>query len=104
MRHEFPAGFRWGCATSAYQIEGAPSIDGRESAPRDYLVRHVTALREAIARGIPVRGYFAWTLLDNFEWAEGYTHRFGLHYVDFATQRRRTKLSGAWYRDFLNGR
>ena len=79
MRHEFPAGFRWGCATSAYQIEGAPSIDGRESAPRDYLVRHVTALREAIARGIPVRGYFAWTLLDNFEWAEGYTHRFGLH-------------------------
>ena len=71
---------------------------------RDYLVRHVTALREAIARGIPVGGYFAWTLLDNFEWAEGYTHRFGLHYVDFATQRRRTKLSGAWYRDFLDGR
>ncbi|HEX4649169.1 MAG TPA: GH1 family beta-glucosidase [Steroidobacteraceae bacterium] len=70
---------------------------------RDYLVRHVTALREAITRGIPVRGYFAWTLLDNFEWAEGYTHRFGLHYVDFATQSRRTKLSGTWYRDFLNG-
>jgi beta-glucosidase len=59
------------------------------------------SLHEALARGVPVAGYFAWTLMDNFEWAEGYTRRFGLIHVDFATQQRRLKHSGAWYRDFL---
>ena len=59
------------------------------------------AVHEARARGVPVKGYFAWTLMDNFEWAEGYTRRFGLVHVDFATQQRRLKQSGAWYRDFL---
>ena len=71
---------------------------------RAYLQRHVAALREAIARGVPVRGYFAWSLLDNFEWAEGYTRRFGLTYVDFDSQRRTLKASGNWYRDFLRPR
>jgi beta-glucosidase len=68
---------------------------------RSYLERHLVAARECIARGVPLRGYFAWTLLDNFEWAEGYTRRFGLTHVDFATQRRTLKASGNWYRDFL---
>ncbi len=68
---------------------------------RDYLARHLAALRDAIADGCQVRGYFAWSLLDNFEWAEGYIRRFGLTHVDFATQQRRLKLSGLWYRDFL---
>lgn len=70
---------------------------------RNYLVRHLAAMRDAIAKGIAVKGYFAWSLLDNFEWAEGYLRRFGLVYVDFATQRRTLKLSGKWYRDFLRG-
>jgi beta-glucosidase len=74
-------------------------IDDRER--RDYLIRHLAALRETIARGSQVRGYFAWSLLDNFEWAEGYTRRFGLTHVDFATQLRRLKRSGKWYRAFL---
>jgi beta-glucosidase len=66
-----------------------------------YVQRHLQALHVALARGMPVKGYFAWTLMDNFEWAEGYTRRFGLIHVDFATQQRRLKQSGAWYRDFL---
>lgn len=70
---------------------------------RRYLMRHLAALKEIVALGIPVKGYFAWSLLDNFEWAEGYIHRFGLTHVDFATQQRRLKASGQWYRDFLRG-
>lgn len=70
---------------------------------RRYLMRHLAALREIVALGIPVKGYFAWSLLDNFEWAEGYVRRFGLTHVDFATQQRRLKASGKWYRDFLRG-
>ena len=70
---------------------------------RDYLVRHLAALRDAIAQGAQVKGYFAWSLLDNFEWAEGYLRRFGLTHVDFETQQRRLKLSGKWYRGFLKG-
>ena len=58
-------------------------------------------MHEARSQGVSVNGYFAWTLMDNFEWAEGYTRRFGLVHVDFATQQRRLKHSGAWYRDFL---
>jgi beta-glucosidase len=68
---------------------------------RDYLTRHLEALRDTIARGSRVKGYFAWSLLDNFEWAEGYTRRFGLTHVDFSTQLRRLKRSGKWYRAFL---
>lgn len=69
---------------------------------RSYLIRHLRAARDALDQGIPVRGYFAWSLLDNFEWAEGYTRRFGLAHVDFATQRRQLKASGKWYRAFLH--
>lgn len=81
------------------------AADGRvhDVQRRDYLKRHLSALRNALDLGIPVHGYFAWSLLDNFEWAEGYTRRFGLIHVDYETQRRRLKLSGEWYRDFLYG-
>ncbi|MDB5908820.1 MAG: beta-glucosidase [Massilia sp.] len=82
-------------------VDAHGEIDDTER--RNYLIRHLAAVRDAIAQGIPIKGYFAWSLLDNFEWAEGYIRRFGLTHVDFATQQRRLKLSGKWYRDFLAG-
>jgi beta-glucosidase len=64
---------------------------------QSYLRGHLGAVRDAIADGVNVRGYFAWSLLDNFEWAEGYAKRFGLTFVDFSTQRRILKRSGEYY-------
>lgn len=66
-----------------------------------YLERHLSAAAEAIAAGVPVAGYFVWTLMDNFEWAHGTSKRFGLVHVDHATQRRRIKTSGHWYRELI---
>ncbi|HNA73472.1 MAG TPA: family 1 glycosylhydrolase, partial [Candidatus Obscuribacter sp.] len=63
----------------------------------EYLRRHIEQVALAIEDGVDVRGYFAWSLLDNFEWAEGYDRRFGIVHVDFATQERRIKDSGLWY-------
>jgi beta-glucosidase len=63
----------------------------------EYLKSYGEALREAVAAGADVRGYFVWSLLDNFEWGAGYANRFGLVYVDFATQRRIPKASAHWY-------
>ena len=68
---------------------------------RHYLMRHLACLKDAIDNGVPVKGYFAWSLLDNFEWAEGYLKRFGLVHIDYETQQRRLKNSGKWYRAFL---
>jgi beta-glucosidase len=61
---------------------------------REYLERHFLAAREAIAAGAPVKGYFVWSFMDNFEWAKGYRPRFGVVYVGFPTQRRIVKASG----------
>jgi beta-glucosidase len=63
----------------------------------DYLREHLVQAHRAIEAGVPLAGYFAWSLLDNFEWAWGYTRRFGLTYVDFQTQQRIIKDSGYWY-------
>jgi beta-glucosidase len=63
----------------------------------EYHRQYLQALRRAMADGADVRGYHAWTLLDNFEWAEGFSQRFGLAYVDFKTQKRTLKESGRWY-------
>jgi beta-glucosidase len=62
-----------------------------------YLKAHTDAMRDAIAAGADVRGYFVWSLLDNFEWGSGYTQRFGIVYVDYKTQRRIPKASARWY-------
>src|SRR5579863_7318863 len=62
-----------------------------------YLRAHLRELARAIRDGAPIRAYHAWSLLDNFEWAEGYSQRFGLAYVDFKTLQRIVKESGRWY-------
>jgi beta-glucosidase len=62
-----------------------------------YLRDHLVQLHRALEAGVPVRGYLVWSLLDNFEWALGYSKRFGLVYVDFKTQQRIVKDSGRWY-------
>lgn len=67
----------------------------------DYLDAHLKAIATAIQRGVDVRGYYCWSLIDNFEWAEGYTQRFGLVHVDFETQARTPKKSYGWYRDVI---
>lgn len=64
-----------------------------------YLERHLDAMFEAKALGVPVNGYFAWSLMDNFEWAYGYEKRFGLIYVDYETQKRIPKSSAHYYRN-----
>jgi beta-glucosidase len=66
-----------------------------------YLQAHLATLAEAIQRGLDVRGYFVWSVLDNFEWEYGYALRFGLVYVDYTTQKRIPKRSYAWYRRMI---
>ena len=66
-----------------------------------YLRNYLTQLQRATSEGVPVHGYFLWSLMDNFEWADGYEQRFGLYYVDFATQRRTPKLSASFYRETI---
>lgn len=68
-----------------------------DMARKDYIKRHLIAVHRAIQHGVPVEGYFVWSLLDNFEWAFGYGSRFGIVYVDFETQERIIKESGRWY-------
>jgi beta-glucosidase len=63
-----------------------------------YLRNHLTHLQRAVSEGYPVKGYFLWSLMDNFEWLDGYSKRFGLHYVDFKTLKRTPKLSAEWYK------
>ena len=69
-----------------------------------YVEMHLDALAAAMAQGVDVRGYFLWSLLDNFEWNSGYAKRFGIVHVDYATQQRTLKDSAKWYRDFLAAR
>ncbi|MGZ3306084.1 MAG: GH1 family beta-glucosidase, partial [Asticcacaulis sp.] len=84
-----------GCA---YNV--GPDGSGQVHDPKriDFYRGHFEAMQHAIASGVPVRGYHAWSLMDNFEWASGYSMRFGLTYVDFANNQKRTiKDSGQWY-------
>ena len=82
--------------------------DGKSYVPDkkrlQYLRDHISVLEAVLQRGVPIKGYFAWSLLDNFEWIDGYSKRFGLVYVDYATQRRIIKESGRWYAAFIDTR
>jgi beta-glucosidase len=62
---------------------------------------YLRELRAAMADGVPVKGYFLWSFLDNFEWEDGYERRFGIVHNDFTTQRRTPKLSAKWYSDVI---
>jgi beta-glucosidase len=77
--------------------EGQVHDDYRVEFYQQYLAQVLKAKEE----GVNVQGYFAWSFTDNFEWAEGYSKRFGLVYVDYATQRRIIKSSGYWFQQFL---
>jgi len=82
-----------------------PGNDGHVGDERriKYLRQHLGAVHRAIEAGVPVAGYFAWTLMDNFEWTKGYSQRFGLVWVDFETQERIPKDSALWYKQVIEG-
>ncbi len=67
-----------------------------------FLQRYIAQVARAIDEGADVRGYYLWSLMDNFEWAFGYDQRFGITRVDFETQKRTIKQSGYWYRDVIS--
>jgi beta-glucosidase len=79
------------------------SLDGKVHDPAriDFLHRYLSCLKKAAEDGVDILGYFQWCLTDNFEWAKGYTERFGLVFCDFETQERIIKDSGYWYRDLI---
>jgi beta-glucosidase len=83
-----------------------PVADGGVDDPLrvSYLRQHILAAREAMRRGVDLRGYFVWSLLDNFEWALGYAKRFGIIHVDFETQKRTMKASARFYREVVRSR
>ena len=87
---------------AAYEdvVTGGEIVDEER---RRFFEQHLEACADALRRGLPLKGYFAWSLIDNFEWAWGYTRRFGLVYVDYETQRRTVKHSGRWFANFLAG-
>jgi len=86
-------------AAFADELDGGEVVEDPER--RAYLQEHIQAVARAIAQGADVRGYYAWSLLDNFEWEHGYSQRFGLVYVDYPSQRRVLKRSALWYRDLI---
>lgn len=79
------------------------SVDGKVHDPQriDFLTRYLRGLKRAASEGIPLRGYFQWSIMDNFEWAEGFKQRFGLIHVDYTTLKRTMKDSAYWYRGVI---
>jgi beta-glucosidase len=77
--------------------------DGKVHDPQrvDFLQRYLHEYQRAAADGVPLKGYFVWSIMDNFEWAEGYKQRFGLVYVDYSTQKRTPKDSAYWYKQVI---
>ena len=82
----------------------APDGAVHDARRQAYLAGYIAAAGQAIRHGVPLKGYFVWSLLDNFEWGHGFSQRFGIVYVDYATQARHLKDSGHWYQQFLAAR
>ena len=83
--------------------DDVPTADGQilDTDRVMYLRNYLSQLQRCVSEGVPVRGYFLWSLLDNFEWADGYSKRFGIVYVDFKTQKRTPKLSAEFYKNTI---
>jgi beta-glucosidase len=91
----------YGAAFSVVRVHDGRVHDPERTA---YIESYVASVERAIADGAPVKGYFVWSFLDNFEWAYGYSKRFGIVYVDYPTLERVPKDSFYWYRDFIASR
>jgi beta-glucosidase len=83
-----------GCGYDGDEVQGGEVNDLHR---RDFLRGYLRELQRAIRDGVPVTGYFLWTLMDNFEWEDGYARRFGIVHVDFATQKRTPKMSARYF-------
>ena len=88
-----------GAAFDDPPLDGHPVVEDPERVA--YLREHIAAVEHAIESGVDVRGYYVWSLFDNFEWEHGYASRFGIVHVDFGSQRRTPKRSALWYRDLI---
>jgi beta-glucosidase len=86
---------------AAYPDTFGPDGRVRDDRRTAYLAHHVSAAADALEAGVPLTGYYAWSVLDNYEWSFGYSRRFGLVHVDFATQQRTLKNSAGWYRELI---
>ena len=89
-----------GAAVDDQVVDGAVEDEQRCR----YYQNHLSSVDQAIRKGVDIRGYFAWSLMDNFEWSEGYKMRFGIVYVDYKTQKRIPKRSALWFKEFLDSR
>jgi beta-glucosidase len=100
FEYQFPAYY---VTENGIALADQPDSDGQVHDPRriHYLERHFTQAARAIQAGVPLRGYYVWSLMDNLEWAEGFAKRFGLIYIDYATLKRTLKDSALWYRDWI---
>ncbi len=86
-----------GCSYNDQLVDGACEDNNRV----DFIQTYLAACKEAIDQGVNLKGYFIWSLMDNFEWASGYEKRFGIHFVDFETLERTPKASAKWYGKFI---
>ncbi|MFN3421956.1 MAG: GH1 family beta-glucosidase [Armatimonadota bacterium] len=86
---------------AAFKDEVTPDGKVHDERRLNYLREHFLRAHKAIQDGVPLKGYFVWSLMDNFEWAHGYTKRFGIVYVDYETQKRIVKDSGYWYKQVI---
>ena len=100
---KYPNGFLWGTATASYQIEGACEEDGKvyDFDRINFLKSYLSAAHKLFKDNINLKGYFLWSLMDNFEWSFGYTQRFGIIYTDYATLKRIPKQSAYFYKNII---
>ena len=86
-----------GCALDDTLVNG----EVKDTVRKEYLESYMAASKKAIDNGVNLKGYFVWSLMDNFEWAAGYSKRFGIHYVDYETLERTPKNSAKWYKQTI---